>query len=353
MAIREDLVSSAAQFLQDPNVASSSVENKIVFLRTKNLTQEEINAALARAGGSAPPPYQGGHSGPPAQYYQPYPQHAWSPNQVPGRDWRDWFIMATVMGGVGYGLFSLGKRYVYPLVAPPTPERLEEDKKSIEEQFERAFSLVDQLSKDTEALKEAEKQRTERLDTTLSELETVMTDLKMSNRRREDDTQRIRDEVQALKDAIPKAVNNQKDITNNRLSEINTELVSLRTLVSQRMKAPAPTVPSPPSTYMPRMNGGTSPPMGPANRLMPSANDASNENSVTPTPVSEPPRSLAQSTFNRISGSSFSTSEVKASIPAWQMAMANKNTAPSPSPSPVSNAAETAKDSDTAVSSSP
>lgn len=27
----------------------------------------------------------------------------------PKRDWRDWFIMATVMGGVGYGLYFVTK----------------------------------------------------------------------------------------------------------------------------------------------------------------------------------------------------------------------------------------------------
>lgn len=104
--------------LQDPSVAASSVDNKISFLRTKNLTQEEIEAALARAGGSsavavaaapypsAPPP-----QGPPQQYYQPYPQYAaWQPPAAaPKRDWRDWFIMATVVGGVSYGLYSVGK----------------------------------------------------------------------------------------------------------------------------------------------------------------------------------------------------------------------------------------------------
>lgn len=29
--------------------------------------------------------------------------------RVPKRDWRDWFIMATVTGGVGYGLYFLAK----------------------------------------------------------------------------------------------------------------------------------------------------------------------------------------------------------------------------------------------------
>ena len=96
------------------------------------------------------------------------------------------------------------QRYVYPLVAPPTPEKLEQDKQQIEEQFDRAFALVEQLAKDTEELKTTEQQRSEKLDNALSELETVMADLKTANRRRDDDAQRIREEIQGLKDAIPK-----------------------------------------------------------------------------------------------------------------------------------------------------
>lgn len=94
-------------------MASSTVENKMSFLRTKNLTREEIDAALARAGGHGPPPmaYAGAPQGPPPAHFQQYPPYAWQPPppQTPRRDWRDWFIMATVVSGVGYGLYSLGK----------------------------------------------------------------------------------------------------------------------------------------------------------------------------------------------------------------------------------------------------
>lgn len=189
-----------------------------------------------------------------------------------------------------------------PLVAPPTPEKLEQDKKSIEEQFDHAFSLVEQLSKDTEALKAAEQQRTQRLDTAISDLESVMTDLKSANRRREDDAQRIRDEVQALKDAIPKALNNQKDLTDNRLREINGELTSLKTLVSQRMTSAPPAVTNP---------------------LRPTPVAASVESVLedagkVTTPTTEAPKPIS---FSRTS----KTSTGKASIPAWQMALANQN----------------------------
>ncbi|XP_044716131.1 peroxisomal membrane anchor protein [Hirsutella rhossiliensis] len=304
MAIREDVVASA-----DPSVASSSVENKVSFLRTKNLTQEEVDAALARAN-PAPAPGAPYPPAPPPSYHQPYPQYAWQQQQLPPprRDWRDWFIMATVVSGVGYGLYSLGKRYVYPLVAPPTPERLEQDKKSIEEQFDKAFALVEQLSKDTEALKTAEVQRTERLDTALADLEMTMADLKAANRRREDDAQRIRDEVQALKDAIPKAMDSQKDVTDNRLQEINSELTSLKTLVKQRMSSGSTTA----ASHPPR--AGT--PSG-SERAGESAGNAAVGEATSS-------KGQAQSSVGRPlgSGGGGSNGTARASIPAWQMAAA-------------------------------
>lgn len=36
--------------LQDPSVASSPLEKRVAFLQSKNLTQEEIDIAIARAG---------------------------------------------------------------------------------------------------------------------------------------------------------------------------------------------------------------------------------------------------------------------------------------------------------------
>lgn len=104
--------------LQDPNVAASPVENRIAFLKAKNLTDEEVQAALSRAAAqvgpaqSYPPP-PGPAPGPGQQpaYYGGYPPYGWQPPppEIPRRDWRDWFIMATVVGGVSYGLYALGK----------------------------------------------------------------------------------------------------------------------------------------------------------------------------------------------------------------------------------------------------
>ena len=35
--------------------------------------------------------------------------HGLMKNRPPQRDWRDWFIMATVTSGVGYGLYTVAK----------------------------------------------------------------------------------------------------------------------------------------------------------------------------------------------------------------------------------------------------
>ena len=148
MAPREDLVNSAVSFLQDPSVASSPLDKQIAFLQSKNLTQEEIDLSLARArdGTSAaaqpqavpyypPPPQQSIYRQPPGNYnYNQYGNWQPPPLEPPKRDWRDWFIMATVVGGASYGLWVLTQRYIKPLIAPPTPPQLEQDKAAIDEQ---------------------------------------------------------------------------------------------------------------------------------------------------------------------------------------------------------------------------
>jgi peroxin-14 len=261
--------------------------------------------------------------------------------------------MATVVGGVGYGLYELGKRYVYPLIAPPTPERLEQDKKDIEEQFDRAFALFEQLAKDTTALKAAEQDRTQRLDVALAELDTVLGEIKSANMRREDESRRIRSDVQGLQDLIPKALASQKEVTDGRIRELAAELSSLKTLATQRVAGPSPPGPgsfaqaapssaptptpgpaAPTSAPGPPMSSNPSPAPSPLNnenlRQMrnsiahpgmsysaPRSTTAASENGADDTPVPIGFGGLTRSsTFaNSMPGAP------KASIPSWQLAM--------------------------------
>ncbi|KAI8958358.1 peroxisomal membrane anchor protein conserved region-domain-containing protein [Daldinia sp. FL1419] len=337
MAIREDVVASAVNFLQDPNVVSSPIENKLSFLRSKNLTQEEIDIAFARSGSSSapvpassaapPPPPVPVQSQPYYGQYQAQPYGWQAPPEVPRRDWRDWFIMATVVGGVSYGLYTVSKRYLYPLVSPPTPDKLEQDKLMVDEQFEKAFSTLEQLSKDTEELKASEKERTEKLDKVLDELDVFMKDTKSASRRHEDETDRLRDEMKALKGIIPKSMTANKEFTDNRLKEITTEVRSLKALISQRMAHPS-TSPAPPSfttnnflkptsstVVPPAASSVSSPGVDTSSKDISDAKQGVRDES---SPQSSGPRQDFFSTRTSPFGSGMPPT--KASIPAWQLA---------------------------------
>ncbi|KAL7622269.1 peroxisomal membrane protein pex14 [Parahypoxylon ruwenzoriense] len=336
MPVREDIVASAVAFLQDPNVASSPTENKLSFLRSKNLTQEEIDVAFSRSGTSPPvtastpstptssssqqQPYYG-------QYQPPSQPYGWQlppPPEPPKRDWRDWFIMATVVGGVGYGLYFMTKRYISPLVSPPTPEKLDQDKALVDEQFEKAFSTLEQLAKDTEDLKASEKERTEKLDKVLEDLESFMRDTKTASRRHDDETERLREDMKGLKGVIPKSMAANKDFTDSRLKEITNEVKSLKSLISQRMNASSNPTPSPTtSSYLRPISGNAAPAAsgGSSPGLDATVKENVEESTTQSTPQSSSSRQdYLSSIGNRTNPFTSGMAPPKASIPAWQLA---------------------------------
>ncbi|KAL9623688.1 MAG: hypothetical protein Q9160_002144 [Pyrenula sp. 1 TL-2023] len=358
MAPREELVSSAVKFLQDPSVSESPVEKRIEFLQSKNLTQEEIDLALSRANDSSvlagsassapqnapypPQTYQQPYGRPPPYGYGHGPYGSWQPPPEyvpPKRDWRDWFIMATVAGGASYGLYFLVKRYISPLISPPTPPQLEQDKAAIDAEFAKAFALLDTLSSDTAALKDAEQARTERLDKALSEVEVVVNDLKAASRRREDQNRRITDEVKGLKDDIPKALEGAKSESDKRLRELNSELKSLKLLLGNRLGSTPP-----PNSIQANRSG----PSTPATEQPSSERSSAPPNTNNPQPPL-PPSSFAHSALSnavpnsRREGplSGYGSGSGKAAIPAWQMAAAKASQPATGLVSPGSNSENT------------
>lgn len=248
--------------------------------------------------------------------------------------------MATVVGGAGYGLYTLAQRYVKPLIAPPTPPQLEQDKAAIDEQFNKAFALLDTLSSDTAALKEAEEARTQRLDSAITDIETIVADLKAANMRREDAARRMETEIKSIKDTLPRSIDNVRDASERQLKELSTELGSLKLLMGNRMGSGSSTF-GPAGQGIPRTQPGTFP--GPASAsnpntaaVTPATETAPSSAAPRPTPTytnstSALPTSSstmpAQSPASRPPTTStvpFGSSGSKAAIPAWQMAAANK-----------------------------
>ena len=300
------------------------------------------------------PPQQ--YRGPPGGGYGQYPYNPYGewpappPPEPPKRDWRDWFIMATVVGGASYGLWVLADRYVRPLIAPPTPPQLEQDKAAIDEQFNKAFALLDTLSSDTKVLKEAEEQRTQRLDSAITDIEAVIADLKAANSRREDDSRRMETEIKSMKDSLPRSIDNVKDASERQLKELSTELQSLKLLMSNRMGSssglPGQGIPKtqPASISSVPTNSAQTPvaetaPGSSANVTgvnvpgkLPSFSTPANIPSTNQRPASTGPTGM-------------STAGSKAAIPAWQMAAQNKqkdfNIAPAAAPgSPIVDGAD-------------
>ncbi|KAK6851290.1 hypothetical protein PG987_000924 [Apiospora arundinis] len=334
MPIREELVTSAVNFLQDPNVASSPVENKLSFLRSKNLTQEEIDVSLARVGiapssQTAAAPSQA-VAAPVQQQQQPYysnsypsaTPYGWQPPPPPPpkRDWRDWFIMATVVGGVALYLSAGGTTY---------PEKLEQDKATVDEQFEKAFATLEQLSKDTETLKASEQDRTEKLDKILEELEEFMAETKSGKRRQEDETDRLRSEVESLKEAIPKSMTANKDFTDERLREIANEVKSLKSLIGQRMSS-APAAPSLNTTNNYLQSAKSNAPPASTSTVtngneQETKTDAETKDGTNgETSSASGKQDYLSSLGGRSSPFASGMPAGKAAIPAWQLAMANQ-----------------------------
>lgn len=114
-------VEAAVSFLRDPAVQDAPLNKKLEFLKAKGLSQSEIDEAFRIAANAGPsgstssssssssgpvlPPRQGGYGYPGYAQAGPYPplQDGMRP------DWRDWFIMAVVGGGVGTLMYSLAR----------------------------------------------------------------------------------------------------------------------------------------------------------------------------------------------------------------------------------------------------
>ena len=192
-----------------------------------------------------------------------------------------------------------------PLISPPTPPQLEQDRAYIDESFNKAFALIDQLTTDTAEIKASEAERTEKLDTTIKDVDTVIADLKAANTRREAESRIIADQVSGLKELVPKTLEQWKQSGDTRLDELGQELQSLKKLLENRVgrSAGAPE-PRMPSYTPPKANGAPSP-----------STESAAESSA-PAPGVNVPRKDGSPT-KRAGGA-------KAAIPAWQMAAASK-----------------------------
>lgn len=219
------------------------------------------------------------------------------------------------------------QRYVLPLLSPPTPPQLEADKASIDASFDRAFALIDQLSTDTAALKAAEEERTEKLDASLADIETVIDELKSANRQREQDARHVADQVRDLRDMIPKALSKWKEREDSKLGDLGLEMQSLKRLMENKIGARAPQSRSEGNRFGISLGPKSLDDNGTESNQETARNKESKEDGEAPGKLDgerESPFNSEPSSSRKGLSSGYRPNS-RAVIPAWQMAPANKD----------------------------
>ncbi|KAG8954123.1 peroxisomal membrane protein pex14 [Tulasnella sp. 419] len=278
MENREGLISNAVAFLKNPKTQQAPIEKRIEFLQVKGLTQAEIDEALRQAGPAAsapPPPPSDAFSVPSTSFQTQYtPQYASSgvmmqPPPIPQRDWRDYFIMAVISGGVMYGMVSLAKKYLLPHLVPPPLPAFQQSQQDLEKQFDEVAKQLAEVAETTQSqlqLVEAQKAEVTRA---VDEVDKALAEMKVGEERVDKELREIREEVANIRDMLPKVpypIYSVGDITltfyvaqliqssqataTTTLADLQQELKSLKALLLSRGPSfPGPSTPTSSSTY--------------------------------------------------------------------------------------------------------
>lgn len=250
---REELISTAIKFLQNPKVQQSPVSQRKAFLERKGLTKEEIELAIERSG--IP-------SDKPTQVYPPQPPGIQAP--IPGAvvpyqqsappvgtlvKIRDVLHTIALIGGLSYAAYKFFKEYLLPWILgkPKTEDRLN-----------KVENMVIELQKN--------------IVETLSKIQLTLTSMQETMSTNQEKVQAISHEVYSQRSSTAMSNINESQFA----TEMKSELQTVKGLLLNRRQFP----PTPSSSSLPAWQlSQTATPMSKSNMVKPSG-DA--------TPVSEP-----------------------------------------------------------------
>ncbi|KND03142.1 uncharacterized protein SPPG_02205 [Spizellomyces punctatus DAOM BR117] len=279
--VREDIVQSAVRFLKDPKVQESPLAKRIAFLETKGLSADEIEEAMSRTSGSsssgatsaavangAPPLPPSG----PAGYAQSgaypvvynaagYPQPvAYGPPQavVQPYTWKDYTLGAVGAIGAGYGVYTLAKRYLLPLLSFPSEKSLEASNAQIASQLESTSSVLEVVKEETSEVMKAVDAQAVKVSKALEGMVDTLKALREKDERRDKELEELKGDIDSIRDMIPKMLDKTKESQTAVISDLQTEIKSLKNLLlNRRLPVSAPT----PSTSLPGTNDGSTTPV--------------------------------------------------------------------------------------------
>ncbi|PSN47008.1 hypothetical protein C0J52_15331 [Blattella germanica] len=155
---RENLITTAVKFLQNPTVQKSSLAHRQAFLKRKGLTDEEVQIACERAGAFQSPHNEGQLQTmlqSPAVPVSSYPQYVVPPPTLWTRT-RQILNTVAIIGGISYGLYLLYKKYVEPYLFG-----IERKQKSIEDTLSEANDTLKKVHAELERISEQQRQQSE------------------------------------------------------------------------------------------------------------------------------------------------------------------------------------------------
>ncbi|GAA6008315.1 hypothetical protein JCM11491_004433 [Sporobolomyces phaffii] len=229
---RATLLSSAVSFLRDPSTSSSPLAQRIAFLESKGLNQQEIEQALAAAHA---------HGGPLVPNQQlPYGARA----REFERDWRDWFIMSVLGGGVGWLAVKLAQKFLLPSLQPPSESDLEASQKALEAKYDEAADLLRTLQASTDAVAQSLDEQKVAVERELDHVARAVDDLHRADQKRDEWAQGVQRQVDDMAKTLPTLLDKHSATQAAALSDLQTELKSLKSLVIARRPPPATSSPS-------------------------------------------------------------------------------------------------------------
>lgn len=251
----EKLIENAVAFLTDPSVAHSPDLTKVEFLKAKGLNDSEIETALQKALKSPTSLVSAAHT-----MGQPLPHvantdHSYynAPPPVPPRSWKDYFIMATATAGVSYAMYHVISRYLIPAVIPPSQREIDNDKRAVDNEFQKIDALLQQLLKEQADTKSATESKIKEVDVAVVRVTEFLNKYAQDKIRVEDDLRLLKLEIERVSSLIERNMANQLSKIKEELSEISDEMKSLKQMlkargtmngVEPRKIAPASSLPS-------------------------------------------------------------------------------------------------------------
>ncbi|XP_004705239.1 peroxisomal membrane protein PEX14 [Echinops telfairi] len=258
--LREPLIATAVKFLQNSRVRQSPLATRRAFLKKKGLTDEEIDVAFQQSGTAAEEPSS---LGPATQVVPAQPPHLLPQTYSPaGSRWRDYGALAIITAGIAFGFHQLYKKYLLPLIVGGREDR---------KQLERMEASLSELSGSVA-------QTVTQVQTTLASVQELLIQQQ----------QKVQELAQEL--ATAKATTSTNWVLESQhISELKSEISSLKGLLLTRRQfppSPSPSAPKIPSWQIPVKSPAPSSPAAANHHSSSDISPVSNE-SASSSPVKE------------------------------------------------------------------